>query len=74
MTNGLADQQATTRTTPQREGCLTGVMTEARVSGRSNLDPGDAGDGRSDIPMNVAMEMATAARPGAVETTGAMIV
>jgi len=49
-------------------------MTEARVSGRSNLDPGDAGDGRSDIPMNVAMEMATAARPGAVETTGAMIV
>jgi len=53
---------------------LTGVMTEARVSGRSDLDKGEAGDGRSDAPMDVAMEMATAATPVAAETAGTTIV
>jgi len=49
-------------------------MTEARVSGRSNLDTGEGGDGRSDAPMDVAMEMAMAVTPVAVETAGATIV
>jgi len=53
---------------------LTGVMTEARVSGRSDLDTGEAGDGRSNAPMDVAMEMATAATPVAAETAGTTIV
>jgi len=46
-----ANQQATTRTTLEGEFCLPGVMTEARVSGSSDLDLGEAGDGRSDAPM-----------------------
>jgi hypothetical protein len=49
-------------------------MTEVRVSGRSDLDAGEAGDGRSDASMEVAMEMATAATPVAAETAGATIV
>jgi hypothetical protein len=48
-------------------------MTEIRVSGRSDLDAGEAGDGRSDAPMEVAMEMATAVTPVATETGGATI-
>jgi hypothetical protein len=53
---------------------LTGVMTEARESGRSDLDRGEAGDGRSDTPMDVAMEMAMAATPVAAEIAGTTIV
>jgi hypothetical protein len=49
-------------------------MTEARASGRSDLDTGEAGDGRSDAPMDVAMEMAMAATPVAAETAGAITV
>jgi hypothetical protein len=50
-------------------------MTEARVSGRSDLDTGEAGDGRSDAPKDVTMEMgATAATPVAVDTAGATTV
>jgi hypothetical protein len=59
---------------PRGEVCLTEMMTEVRVSGRSDLDAGEAGDGRSDAPMEVAMEMATGATPVAAETAGATIV
>jgi len=48
-------------------------MTEVRVSERSDLDTGEAGDGRSDGPINVVMEMATAATPTAAETASATI-
>jgi hypothetical protein len=62
-----------TRTTLEREVCLTGVMTEARGSERSDLDTGEAGGRRSDVPMDVAMEMTTAAPPTAAETAGAIM-
>jgi len=52
------------------EVCLRGGLTEAIVSGRGILDPGEAGDGRSDGPLDEAMEMATAATPIAGESTG----
>jgi hypothetical protein len=48
-------------------------MTEFRVSGRRDLDSGEAGKGRSDPPMEMAMEMATAATPITAETVGAAI-
>jgi len=48
-------------------------MTEFRVSVRSDLDAGEAEQGRSDAPMDVAMEMATATTPVAAETVGAAI-
>jgi len=48
-------------------------MTDVRVSGRSDLDAGEAENGRSDAPMDVAMEMATAATSIAGETAGATI-
>jgi len=47
-------------------------MTEFRVSGRSDLQAGGAEIGRSDAPMDVAMEMATATGI-AVGTVGAGI-
>jgi len=70
------NQQATTETTLEREVRLTGVRTEARVSARSDRDTGEAGDGRSDAPMAVAMEkaLATAVTPLAAETAGETIV
>jgi len=40
-------------------------MTEARGSERSDLDTGEAGDRRSDAPVDVAMEMTTAETAGA---------
>jgi len=49
------------------------VITEFRRSGRSDLDAEGAGKGRSEVPMDVAMEMATAATPIAAETPGATI-
>jgi len=48
-------------------------MTKFRVSGRSDLDAGEAENGRSDAPMDVAMEMAMAARSIAAETAGVAI-
>jgi len=45
-------------------------MTEARGSERSDLDTGEAGDRRSDVPVDFAMEMMTAATPSAAETAG----
>jgi len=48
-------------------------MTEARISKRSDLDTGEAGDRRSDAPMDAAMEMMTAATPTHVETAGATL-
>ena len=48
-------------------------MTEFRVSRRSDLDAGEAENGRSDAPMDVAMEMATAATSIAAETAGATL-
>jgi len=48
-------------------------MTKFRVSGRSDLDAGEAGDGRSDAPIEVVMEMATVATSIAAETAGATI-
>jgi len=50
------------------------VITEARVSGSSVLATGEAGDGRRDAPMDVAMEMVTVATPIAAETMGATII
>jgi len=43
------------------------------VSGRCDLDAGEAGNGRSDVLMDVVMEMATAATSIAAETAGATI-
>jgi len=43
------------------------------MSRRSDLDAGEAGDGRSHAPMEVAMEMAMAATSIAAETAGATI-
>jgi len=62
------------RTTLERVVSLTGVMTEARETGRSDLDIGDAGDGRSNAPLDLAMEMATAETPVNAETVRATIV
>jgi hypothetical protein len=45
-------------------------MTEFGISGRSDLDAGEARDGRSDMPIDVAMEMPTAATSIAAETMG----
>jgi len=70
LPDASANQQVTTRTTLEREVCITGVMTEARGSERSDLDTGQAGDRRSDAPVDMAMEMTTAATPTAVETAG----
>jgi hypothetical protein len=53
--------------------CVTEVMTESRVSGRSDQDAGEAENGRSDAPMDVAMEMAMAATSIPAETAGATI-
>jgi hypothetical protein len=47
-------------------------MTEFRVSGRSDLDTGGAENGRSNAPMDVVMEMATATSI-ATEAAGAGI-
>jgi len=49
-------------------------MSESRVSGSSVLDTGEAGNGRSNAPMDMAMEMATAATAIATETAGATII
>jgi hypothetical protein len=46
-------------------------MTEVRVSERSDLDTGEAADGRSNVPMDVVMDMATGLTPIAAETVGA---
>jgi len=48
-------------------------MTELRASGRSDLDTGDAGNGKSDAPRDLVMEMAVAATSIAAETAGATI-
>jgi len=45
-------------------------MTEDRVSGRSDIETGEAGDERSDTPMDMATELATAATLIPAETTG----
>jgi hypothetical protein len=47
-------------------------MTEFKVSGRSDLDAGGAENGRSNAPMDVAMELATVTAIAA-ETAGAGI-
>jgi hypothetical protein len=49
-------------------------MTKVRGRGRSNLDTGEAGDGRSNAPMDMAMVMVTTVTPIAEESTGATIV
>jgi len=48
-------------------------MTQVRGSERSDLDTGEAGDGRSDVAMDVVMEMATRPTPIAAETAAATI-
>jgi len=45
-------------------------MTKVRGSQRCGLDTGEAADGRSDAPMYMAMEMATAVTSIAAETAG----
>jgi len=52
------------------EVCFREVMTEVRGSKRSSLDTGEAADGRSDTPMDMAMEMARALTSIASETVG----
>jgi len=49
------------------------VITEFRVRGRSDLDTGEAGNEKSDAPVYVGMQMATAATSIAAETAGATI-
>jgi hypothetical protein len=50
-------------------------MSEARVGRRSDLDTGEARNGRSDLTMDLEMEMMVkVATPVAVETAGATIV
>jgi len=44
-----------------------------RGSERNDLDTAGAGDGRSDAPIDVAMEMATTVTPIAAETAGGTI-
>jgi len=44
-------------------------MSKARASERSDLDTGDAGDRRNNAPMDMAMEMTTAATPTATGAT-----
>jgi len=58
---------------PRKEVCLPEMMRDVRVSNRSHLETGEAADRRSDAPMVVAMEMATAATPITAETAGATI-
>jgi len=48
-------------------------MTEFGGSERSDQDPGDAGDGRSDMPIDMAIEIVTAATSIAAETAGVTI-
>jgi len=48
-------------------------MTEVRGRERSDLDTGGAGDGRSDVPMDVVTVMAMTVTAIAAETTGATI-
>jgi len=71
LRDGSANEQATTRTTLEREVCFTGVMTEARESERSDLDTGEVGDWKSEAPVDGAMDMTTAATPTPAETEGA---
>ena len=66
-----ANQQAMTRTTVEKDLCLTGVISKVSVSRRSNLDTGEVGDGRSDASTDVSMEMALAATLIAAETVSA---
>jgi len=44
------------------------------VNERSDLDTGEAGDGRSDAPMDVAIEMATAVTPTTAKTAGGTMI
>jgi len=48
-------------------------MTKVRGSEMSDLDTGEAGDGRNDTPMDVVMEMAMIATPIAAKTVGTTI-
>jgi len=48
-------------------------MTKFRGSESSDQEAGDAGDGRSDAAMNMAIEVATAATSIAAETAGVII-
>jgi len=58
------------RTTLEGEVCFTGVVTEARVSESSGQDAGEAGDSRSDPPVDVVMVMTTAVTPTHTDTAG----
>jgi alkylation response protein AidB-like acyl-CoA dehydrogenase len=49
------------------------MMTECSVNWMSDQDVGEAGDGRSNLRMDVAIEMVTAATCSATETAGATI-
>jgi len=44
-------------------------LSEARASERSDIDAGEAGDGRNDMPMGVATDMTPAATPTATDAT-----
>ena len=76
---GLAENtiDATRRPASKRRRGLRGLShrSDDRIqrSERSDLDAGDTGDGRSDTPMDMAMEMATVATSIAAETAGATI-
>jgi hypothetical protein len=53
---------------PRKLVYLTEVISKVTVSDRSDLDTVEVGDKRSDAPMDMAMEIATAVSPIAVDT------
>jgi len=53
--------------------CFTEVITEFRVSWRSDQGPGEACNGRSNGPRDMAMEMATEETSIGAETAGTTI-
>jgi hypothetical protein len=72
-TDASTNEQATVTTTPQ-EVCFSEVMSEVRGRERSGLDTGEAVDWRSDVPMDMAMEMAMVVTSITVDTAGATTV
>lgn len=58
---------------PRNDAVLTEIPSTVRVCERSDLHTSEVGDRRSDVPIDVAMEMVTAATCIATDTGGATI-
>ena len=52
------------------KACFTEALTEVRGNTKNGLDTGEAADGSSDAPREMAMEIATALSSIAAETAG----